>query len=70
MHRRLHHSLTALFASAAVLALALLAGTTATTGAQVPRTASHDGHPEAVAGARHRRGHALRLPFFSFVVRN
>ena len=73
MYRRLHNSLVALSASAALLVLALVVARPihpqALTAA--PALAAVNAHPAAppVRGHRHR-SHALRLPFFSFASRN
>ena len=77
MYRRLHNSLVALLASAALLVVGLLVATPVQRQAQAPAIAAAvadaipAGTTRASAGGQPRhRGHALRMPFFSFAARN
>ena len=73
MTRRLHNSLVALSASAALLVLALVMATPVQPRAPAagPAFAAGDAPTAAPRVRSHRhRSHALRLPFFSFASRN
>lgn len=77
MYRRLHNSLLALLASAALLVVGLLLATPVQQQPQAPAIAAAiaDAIPVGTArvstgGPSRRRGHALRMPFFSFAARN
>ncbi len=70
MSRRLHNSLVALSASAAVLVGLLLASAPVVGNTAGPALAAQDAQPRVVGAGHRHRSHALRLPFFSFAIRN
>ena len=77
MYRRLHNSLVALLASTALLVVGLLVATPVQQQPQAPAIAAAIakdipvGTTRTTRGGQPRhRGHALRMPFFSFAARN